>query len=248
MSASKVIVLATCLVASAASAGVLNGDFSMGTTGWNPQAAFLPDGLAEYAVINAGDAAFDAGLLGSATNVFYAHALNSYEFDGDWQCLQSDSYGEYISQVSLGQIGTAATGDNALSFRGAVAFADSSQTGVASDGSQVEVTLNWITTNPLLAPYMGSDVAAVAGETFDAYAITLPGEVAANITEFQFFVNASIQSNRNAQDPAGQTGETKTVDVKAYLDDFEFTYVPEPATMVMLAVGAAAMLNRRRNR
>lgn len=222
------LALAVCLAAaSMASAEIPNGDFSMGDLGWNPQAVFMPAGVAEYSITD---------------GVFSAHVQNSYLFDvGYWQCQQSDQYGDYLSNVSLAQMLPGEAGQ--LSFRAEAVFDDSSQNGLKSDGSQVTVTLNWITMNPELAYLIGSDSALVEG-AWRSYAIELPSDVTANVSEFVFMLNVSVSSTRNLSDAAGQQGEVKTIDVQASFDDFGF--IPEPASMMLLGAGAVALLRRRR--
>ena len=95
---SNVCVLLACiaLVAGPAAGALVNGDFSLGTAGWNAQAASLFAGDASYDVISAGDPGFNASILGSSQDVFYGRAWNSYEWTGGaWVCEQTDQYGQY---------------------------------------------------------------------------------------------------------------------------------------------------------
>jgi len=208
--------------ASAVRADIINGGFDNGLDGYGVVIPAVDPSLALVEVVG--------GRL-------HIVSSNTYTWDGtQWQIGEPDNAGIMVAQTVPEEAGFwAPAGTDAIEFDAEVAV-----TGVPALPAGNMSAFAWFTINYNGAVNFSDFLTDVDGTVH----VDMPGLVPDNNADISFVVSVYSLLDAFPEDP--QVDDSITVTVDSYFDNFHF--VPEPASMLVLAAGALAIVARRRRR
>ncbi len=212
--------LVVCAMAGGpAAADIVNGDFEDGNTGWDVDSDTVGGAIAEVTS--------DGRLHLNVVHTWYYD--NGWTFDG-FPFLEEAVAVQNVPADGNGLHAPLGTTQLALDPNIEVTFSDNVPEGtVAGVDLSVTYRLNDGSDNEEPAPgVLGNDEGLIELPGID---VTRPVEI--ELRTLSMFSPMGLD-----------TAETYTITVDAYLDNFGF--VPEPAGLAVLAVGAVGLLRRRR--
>jgi hypothetical protein len=207
-----------------AGANIVNGDFE------------APTDLAHWVAVGIGDPGdVLAEEITGPSDELHMMAANSYTWDGDDWLLSEEEIGSIAiaNNPSDYQL-FAPAGTDALSFDARVAVASIA-------GDELERLLVEVAYNFDGAVFGASQSLWLGEEDWTRHSLSLPGLDTSK--QMNISVYARGGDGLTGQDGV-EPGATTNVIAEGWFDNFAF--VPEPASMLVLAVGGCAMLLRRK--
>jgi hypothetical protein len=222
-SASVVLVL---LLAGLAQADVINGTFSAPLSGtWDA----YTDGTADVAIDN---------IYGGSFDVLHLSATTSYEWDsenGGW--YNTSSYGTCdVMQFAL----EVPFGADTLSFDASAYCTGASLVGSISGANpSVLVTISYLKNNEWVQGIYSIPIDSSDSASLSHYSITIDAD-ANSLAD----ISIALKTSLDPSEPNEQELATLDVSVNAWIDNIAFA-APEPATMILLALGLPLFMRKR---